>query len=159
MTRVNKTVAAAFSLAIAALVMSGCAAVRELVAEAPIELPEPSLPASAPPFEKVYQGGSKPDSISEEEWATKSERRIVAAGALHSVLVYGVDQEPGSDAIVVKIKGDPEDAALIANVEDYVVPVALKWSPTVTVIIDPSFCGIAGEVKDDTPLCDALANS
>jgi len=158
MARVSKTVAAAFGLAMAALVMSGCAAVRDLIAEAPVDLPQPSLPAADPPFEKVYQGGSRPDSLSDEEWATKSERRIVAAGALHSVLVYGVDQEVGSDAIVVKIKGDPDDAALIANVEDFVVPEALAWSPTVTVIIDPSLCGVVGEVRDESPLCDMLAN-
>ena len=158
MTQMQRKIAATFVLALAAYLLTGCAAVRDFIAEAPIDLPQPSLPAAAEPFEKIYQGGSTPDGRRAEQWATKSERRIFAAAALHKVLVYSVDHEEGSYALTVKIKGDPADSQLIADVEQYVVPVALRWSPTVTVIIDPSLCGIVGEVKDESPLCDKLAN-
>ena len=158
MTQMRSTVAVVLSLAIGALLLTGCAAVREFIAQAPIDVPQPSLPAAAPPFEKIYEGGRTPDGVGQEQWATKSERRITAAGALHKILVYSVDHEEGSYALTVKIKGDPTDSQLIADVEQFVVPVALKWSPTVTIIIDPSICGIVGEVKDESPLCDKLAN-
>ena len=158
MARVHQAIVGAIGLVLAGLLLTGCAAIRDFVAQAPIDLPSPSLPALAEPFEKIYQGGSEPEGAGDEKWATKSQRRIVAIGALHNVFVYSVDHEDGSNAITVKVKGDPEDAQLLSDVETYVVPVALAWSPTVTVIIDPSLCGIAGEVRDDTPLCDAIQN-
>ena len=158
MTQMQRKIAATFALALAAYLLTGCAALREFIADAPVDLPQPSLPAAAEPFEKIYQGGTTPEGRRAEQWATKSERRIIAAGALHKILVYGVDHEEGSYALTVKIKGDPADTQLIADVEEYVVPVALKWSPTVTIIIDPSLCGIIGEVRDESPLCDKLAN-
>ena len=65
----------------------------------------------------------------------------------------------GSDNLTIRIKGDPGDSQLLADVETYVVPVALKRAPMVTVIIDPSLCGIVGSVKDDNPVCDKLAES
>lgn len=155
MSRLRTAIAAAAAAASGALLLSGCAAINEFLAAAPIDIPQPSLPSAPPPFEKIYQGGSRPEGISDEEWATKSERRIVAAGALHGILVFGVDQE-GTTALTVKVKGDPEDTQLIDDVETYVVPVALAWAPTVTVIVDSSLCSIAGELRDDTPLCDKL---
>jgi hypothetical protein len=159
MTRPHRALAAVAGLAVSALLLSGCAAIRELVAEVPIDLPSPSLPAQEPPLEKIYQGGSRPDSISDEEWATTSKRRITAAAALHKIVVYSVDPAEDSNGLVIKIKGDPQDAQLLADVEEYVVPVALSWAPTITVIIDPSICGIVGEVRDDSPLCDALTGN
>ena len=158
MTQLQRTVAATFALAVTAFLLTGCAAVRDFIAQAPIDIPQPSLPAAAEPFEKIYQGGTTPEGRRAEEWATKSERRIFAAAAVHKILVYSVDHQEGSYALTVKIKGDPADSQLLADVEQYVVPVALKWSPTVTIIIDPSLCGIVGEVRDESPLCDKLAN-
>lgn len=156
MTQAPKAIAAAIGLVVAALLMTGCAAIRDFIAEAPVSLPVPSLPAAAEPFEKLYQGGSRPDGLSDEEWETTSERRITLAAALKKILVYGVDHDPVTDAITVHIKGDPDSQELIDDVETYVVPVALAWSPSVLVIIDPSLCAVAGEVRDDTPLCDAV---
>lgn len=159
MTRVRKAFAAAAGLVLAAFLLTGCAAVREFVNEVAPPLPQPSLPAAAEPWEKIYQGGSRPDGLSEDEWATKSQRRITAAAALHKILVYGVDSVPGSDGLTVLIKGDPEDAQLISDVEQYVVPVALSWSPTVTVVVDPTLCGVVAELRDNSPLCDKLTGN
>ena len=158
MSRLGKTITATLGLALAAGLMSGCGAVREFLAETPGSLPAPSLPDQPPPFEKIYQGGSRPDALTDEEWETTSERRITLAAAVKKILVYGVDHDPVTDAITVRIKGDPTNAQLIADVETYVVPVAEAWSPSVTVIIDASLCAVAGEVREDTPLCDALTS-
>ncbi|MGC4175878.1 hypothetical protein [Demequina sp.] len=157
MTRASRVLASAVAVAAAALMLSGCAALRELVAEVPVDVPQPSLPASAEPFTKIYQGGDASKNTGQEDWATKAERRIVAAAALKGIFVYSVENEPGTDGLTVRIKGDPEDTALIANVEDNLVPVAQNWAPSVTIIIDPSLCGIVGEVRDESPVCDALA--
>ena len=156
MTRATKTITAVIALVLGSALLSGCGAVREFLATGPIDVPQPSLPAQPEPWEKIYQGGSKPDGVGQEEWETKSKRRITAMGALHGVLVYGVNNEPGSDALTVLIKGDPEDAELINNVETYVAPTALAWSPTVTVIIDSTLCGVVSELREDSPLCDKL---
>ena len=136
----------------------GCGVAREFLADPPIDLPQPALPDQPPPFEKIYQDGARPDGLTDEEWETTSERRITLAAAVKKILVYGVDHDPVTAAITVHIKGDPQDAQLIADIETYVVPVAQAWSPSVTVIIDASVCSVVGEVREDTPLCDALAS-
>ncbi len=110
------------------------------------------------PTRRCTQGGSRPDGLSDEEWATKSTRRITAAGALHKILIYSVDHTEGSNALTLQIKGDPNDAQLLADIEEFVVPVALKWSPTVTVRIDPSLCGVIAGVRDESPVCDLLTS-
>jgi len=158
MTRSRKAIAAVAGIVLAGLALTGCAALRELVAEVPLDVPSPTLPTAAEPREKIYQGGSRPDDVSDEEWATKSQRRITAMGALHGVPIYAVDAEENSDGLIVRVKGDPGDAELLTNLETYVVPVALSWAPTVTVIIDPSLCGIVGEVRDESPICDKLTD-
>jgi len=158
MVRPRKALAASIALVLAATLLTGCGVAREFLADAPIDLPQPTLPDQPPPFEKIYQGGSRPDALTDEEWETTSERRITLAAAVKKILVYGVDHDPVTDAITVRIKGDPTNAQLIADVETYVVPVAEAWSPSVTVIIDASLCAVAGEVREDTPLCDALTS-
>jgi hypothetical protein len=159
MTRATKTTAAILAVLIGSSLLTGCAAVREFLATAPVDLPQPSLPAQPEPWEKIYQGGKTPDNIGQEDWATTSKRRITAMGALHKVVVYGVNHESGSNALTVLIKGDPTDTALIENVETYVAPVALAWAPTVTIIVDSSLCGVVSELRDESPLCDALTGS
>ena len=59
---------------------------------------------------------------------------FVGAQYLHTVPTAGND-------LTIRVKGDPEDAQLLADVEEFVVPVALRRAPVVTVIIDPSLCG------------------
>ena len=170
MTRLHKAIAAGAGLVIAALTMSGCAAVQQLLANAPVALPTAlptglptALPTALPTilptpdvYEKIYQGGSRPDGLTDDEWAKKSKRHIAAAGALHKIFVYDVDATPGSDALTISIKGNPDDAQLLADIEEYVIPVALKWSPSVTVRIDPSLCGVIAGVRDESPVCDLL---
>jgi len=156
MTRIGKAFTLGSALMAGLLLLTGCAALRDLADQVAPAVPQPSLPANAEPLERIYDGGTKREGMSAEEWDTKSQRRITAAGAAHKILVYGVSSGPGSEDLTVRIKGDPTDTQLIADVEQYVVPVALRWAPTVTVIIDPSLCGIADELRDDTPLCETL---
>ena len=156
MPSLKKSIAGVAALAAATLMMSGCATIQRFLNEVPLDVPQPTLPATTEPLEKTYSGGERPAGLSDEEWAKKSQRRIVAAGALGKVIVYSVDADAATSALTVRIKGDPEDPQALADVEQYVVPTALKWAPTVTIVIDPSLCGVLGEVKDDTPLCDAI---
>jgi hypothetical protein len=158
MTHARKVIAAVSGLVAATLLMSGCAAVQKLLNEVPLDVPQPSLPATAEPLEKTYDGGQTLADAGSQDWAKKSKRRITAVGAAHKILVYSVEPTAGND-LTVRIKGDPGDAQLLADVEDYVVPAALKRAQSVTVIIDPSLCGIVGSVKDDNPVCDALTGN
>jgi len=152
-------VAAGMGLALAAGLLTGCAALRDFADEAFPAVPQPTLQATAEPFEKTYDGGTAREGMSAEEWDTKSQRRITAAALAHKILVYSLSSGPGSEELTVRIKGDPADPQLIADVEQHVVPVALRWAPTVTVIIDPSLCGVADEFRDETPLCDTLTGN
>lgn len=157
--KMHKAIASVAGLVAATVLMTGCATVQRFLNEVPLDVPQPTLPATVAPLEKTYDGGATPRDAGTEDWAKKSKRRIAAAGAAHKILVYSVEPTAGSDNLTIRIKGDPGDSQLLADVETYVVPVALKRAPMVTVIIDPSLCGIVGSVKDDNPVCDKLAES
>jgi hypothetical protein len=156
--KARKAIASVAGLLAVALLMTGCATVQRFLNEVPLDVPQPTLPATVAPLEKTYDGGVTPKDAGSEDWEKKSKRRIAAAGAAHKILVYSVEPTAGND-LTVRVKGDPEDAQLLADVEEFVVPVALRRAPVVTVIIDPSLCGVVGSVKDDNPVCDKLAGS
>ena len=158
MARGRRIIAAVLTAAAATALMSGCAAIREFVESAPLEGVGPTLAPLPEPYEKIYAGGSRPEGLSQEKWEEKASRRIMAAGAIDRILVYSVTAEPGSDSLTVVIKGDPTDEQLLADIERGVVPVAMRWSPLVTIRVDPSVCGIVGEIRPDSALCDDLAN-
>jgi len=157
MARFSKAAAAATGLVLAALMLSGCAALRELAAQAPVSVPQPSASAAAEPLEKVYTGGSRPDGLSDQEWQKKAQRRISAAAAIDRILVYSVSADGTTDNLTVVVKGDPADAQLLADIERRVIPVALRWAPQVTLRVDPSVCGVVSEFKD-SKICDKLAS-
>ena len=157
MARFSKVAVAATGLVLAALMLSGCAAVRELIAGAPISVPQPSVPAAAEPLEKVYTGGSRAAGLSDQEWQKKAQRRIFAAAAIDRILVYSVSADGTTDNLTVVVKGDPADANLLAEIERGVIPVALRWAPQVTLRVDPSVCGVVSEFRD-SKICNKLAN-
>jgi len=156
MARTQRLVAAVLTAAAAAALMSGCAAVREVLATVQEDRPVPTLEPAAAPYEKIYSGGSRPDGLTDEAWEQKATRRIMAAAVVDRIPVYSVEAAEDSDGLTVTIKGDPEDTQLLADIEKGVVPVALRWAPLVTIVVDPSVCSVLGEVRPDTPLCDAL---
>ena len=158
MARGRRLIAGVLAIGATCALMSGCAAIREFVESAPLEGVGPTLAPLPEPYEKIYSGGSRPEGLSQEQWEKKATRRIMAAAAVDRIPVYSVTAEEGSDSLTIVIKGDPTDEQLLADIERGVVPVALRWSPLVTIRVDPSVCGIVAEIKPDSALCDDIAN-